>query len=223
MCEYCEADKDGNFKPLATNDRNGFKTTLVTIAVDENTGRKVLQINYDESEPLRLALNACFVCGQPLAPKTGVPHFVNCDDTPKVELGSYVVRLDGRDEDNQERLLAIPNPANNYVMFCDVIRKIATGAYSDTCIPWGINRLAYLLDKRLIPILTGDGFVTLRYRHGNQPIIANNKYVYIPVVSCRDKTVTFSKETAWDKFTDSEFQYMKYIMDGIENGHVKLI
>lgn len=223
MCEYCEADKDGTFKPLATNDRNGFKTTLVTIAVDENTGRKVLQINYDESEPLRLALNACPVCYQPLTPEAGVPNFVNCGDMPKVELGSYVVRLDGRDEDNKERLLAVPNPANNYAMFCDVIRKISTGIYSETYIPWGINRLAYLLDDRLIPILTGNGFVTLRYREGNQPIIANNKYVYLPVVSCMDKTVTFSKETAWDKFTDSEFQYMKYIMDGIENGQVKLI
>lgn len=38
MCKYCEADKDGTFKPLATNDSNGFKTTLVTIAVDERTG-----------------------------------------------------------------------------------------------------------------------------------------------------------------------------------------
>ena len=223
MCEYCEADKDGTFKPLATNDRNGFKTTLVTLAVDENTGRKVLQINYDESEPLRLALNACPRCGQPLTPEAGVPNFVNCGDMPKVELGNYVVRLDWPDEDNKERLLAVPNPANNYAMFCDVIRKISTGIYSDTYIPWGINKLAYLLDDRLIPILTGDGFVTLRYRGGNQPIIANNKHVYMPVVSCMDKTVTFSKETAWDKFTDIEFQYMKYIMVGIEHGHVKLI
>lgn len=223
MCEYCEADKDGTFKPLATNDRNGFKTTLVTIAVDENTGRKVLQINYDESEPLRLALNACPVCYQPLTPKAGVPNFVNSGDMPEVELGSYVVRLDGRDEDNKERLLAVPNPANNYAMFCGVIRKIATGIYSDTYVPWGINRLAYLLGDRLITIIAGDGFVTLRYREGRQPIIANNNHVYLPVVSCMGKTVTFSKETAWDKFTDNEFQYMKYIMDGIENGHVKLI
>lgn len=223
MCEYCEADKDGTFKPLATNDRNGFKTTLVTIAVDENTGRKVLQINYDESEPLRLALNACPICYQPLTPEAGVPNFVNCDDMPKVGLGSYVVRLDGRDEDNKERLLAVPNPANNYAMFCDVIRKISTRIYSETYIPWGINRLAYLLDNRIIPILTVDGFVTLRYREGNKPIIANNNYVYLPVVSCMNRTVTFSKETTWNKFTDSEFQYMKSIMVGIENGQVKLI
>jgi len=223
MCEYCEADKDGNFKPLATNDRNGFKTTLVTIAVDENTGRKVLQINYDESEPLRLTLNACPVCCQPLAPEAGVPNFVNCGDMPKVELGNYVVRLDWPDEDNKERLLAVPNPANNYAMFCDVIRKIATGVYSDTYIPWGINKLAYLLGDRLIPILTVEGFVTLQYREGNKPIIANNNYVYLPVVSCMNRTVTFSKETAWDKFTDSEFQYMKDIMAGIESGYMKLI
>lgn len=101
--------------------------------------------------------------------------------------------------------------------------KSLRGVYSDTYIPWGINRLAYLLGNRLIQILAGNGDVTLRYREGNQPIIATNNYVYLPVVYCMNKTVTFSKETAWDKFTDGEFQYMKYIMDGIEKGQVKLI
>lgn len=51
MCKYCEQNERKLFKPMAVNDV-GFKIPLVGIAFREDTDDKVLQVNFDESEPL---------------------------------------------------------------------------------------------------------------------------------------------------------------------------
>lgn len=55
MCKYCEQNERKLFKPMAVNDV-GFKIPLVGIAFREDTDDKVLQVNFDESEPLRNGL-----------------------------------------------------------------------------------------------------------------------------------------------------------------------
>ncbi len=65
MCKYCEPSPRGICKPLAVNDI-GFKVPLALYARDENTGEPVLQVNYDEQEPLQISANFCLHCGRKL-------------------------------------------------------------------------------------------------------------------------------------------------------------
>lgn len=66
MCKYCEQNEKGLFKPMAVNDVVGFKIPLVEITLMDDSDEKVLQVNFDESEPRQIAIKFCPFCGRKL-------------------------------------------------------------------------------------------------------------------------------------------------------------
>lgn len=65
MCEYCEPNKHGICKPLASRYK-GINTPLVDIWRNENSIRLEMLIHYDGEEPLKLNIKFCPMCGRNL-------------------------------------------------------------------------------------------------------------------------------------------------------------
>jgi hypothetical protein len=67
MCEYCEPSKHGICTPMAVNDI-GFKVPLVDLWFDneKRNNRIIMLVHYDESEPIKLNINYCPMCGRNL-------------------------------------------------------------------------------------------------------------------------------------------------------------
>lgn len=63
MCRYCEDTPER--RPLAFNKL--ICNSLVEITTcDSSPDTPVLQVNYDESEPLHISINFCPMCGRNL-------------------------------------------------------------------------------------------------------------------------------------------------------------
>lgn len=66
MCKYCEPNEKGLFAPLASTKVGGFTVPLVNFGINENTGRQVMFVHYDEEEPLMMDFKFCPMCGRNL-------------------------------------------------------------------------------------------------------------------------------------------------------------
>ena len=221
MCKYCEQNDKRLFKPMAVNDV-GFKIPLVGIAFREDTDDKVLQVNFDESEPLQIAINYCPICGARLSPPAPM-LFEDMSENP-TGVGCYRVPI-GKDAMGNDKIVAIPNPQNNYALFCSQIKKIATGEFSDMAIPWCIQKL-YILLKKDIPMLK---FVYSQERevigiddlNNAHTFIATVDFVHLPTVESNNK-VWFNQPVSWKCFTDENYKYLAFVLKQIAEGPLQL-
>ena len=217
MCKYCEQNEKKLFKPMAVNDI-GFKIPLVEIALREDTDNKVLQVNFDESEPLQIAINYCPICGARLSPPAPL-LLEDMSDNP-TEVGCYPVSI-GKDAMGNDKIVAIPNPQTNYALFCSQIKRIATGEFYDLSMPWCIQRFWILLKKQ-IPKMEFDydmqkGVLTIK---GCRYYIATEEYLYRPFVGA-DGVVYFNTPTSWKHVTDDNYEFMKFVLTKIAEGELK--
>lgn len=220
MCKYCEQNERKLFKPMAVNDV-GFKIPLVGIAFREDTDDKVLQVNFDESEPLQIAINYCPICGARLSPPAPM-LFEDMSENP-TGVGCYRVPI-GKDAMGNDKIVAVPNPQDNYALFCSQIKKIATGEFYDLSMPWCIQRLWVLLKKQ-IPKMKFDydmqtGRLTIKIK-GCHHYIATENFLYLPSVGA-DGVVYFNTPTSWQHVTDDNYEFMKFVFTKIAEGDLKL-
>lgn len=220
MCKYCEKDSNGLFKPLARNSQGG-NASLVELGVSENTGQPVLFVNYDESEPLQVGINFCPVCGSRLAPEENVIPLEDRTFRPD-GVGTYTVQLDN------DTNVAIPNPCNDYRLFCDVIRKIATGVYDGlNDREWSITRLWRLLNKRVkgLNVIYDSRMQVLSVGKWSEVVdarlwIATEDYMFRPQVI--DGDVIFTNPVAWDKATDEDYKFLEFVLQKIADHQLTL-
>lgn len=123
-----------------------------------------------------------------------------------------------------DKIVAIPNPQDNYALFCSQIKKIATGEFYDLSMPWCIQRLWVLLKKQ-IPQMEFDydmqtGRLTIKVK-GCHHYIATEKYLYRPFVGA-DGVVYFNTPTSWQHVTDDNYEFMKFVLTKIAEGDLKL-
>ena len=221
MCKFCEQDAKGLFKPMAVNNI-GFKIPLVEITLMDDSDQKVLQVNFDESEPLQLAINYCPICGSRISPPSNLCLEDQTFSPNKIAL--YSVQI-GEKPDGTPVTVAIPNPNENYVLFYKQIKEIATGKFSDMAIPWCIQKL-YMLLKKDIPLLK---FVYSQERevigiddlNNAHTFIATVDFVHLPIVESNNK-VWFNQPVSWKCFTDENYKYLASVLKYIAEGHLQL-
>ena len=222
MCKFCEQDAKGLFKPLASTEKAGFKVPLVGIVLRENSDTRVLQVNYDEEEPLQLFINYCPICGN----RISLPFNLCCEDqtfSPN-KIAMYTVQI-GSKPDGTPVNVAIPNPNENYVSFCRQIKAIATGQFSDMAIPWCIQKL-YILLKKDIPFLNfiyseERGVIGINDLNNARTFIATVDYVHLPTVESNNK-VWFNQPVSWKHLTDENYKYLAFVLKNIAEGHLQL-
>ena len=121
-----------------------------------------------------------------------------------------------------DKIVAIPNPQDNYALFCSQIKKIATGEFYDLSMPWCIQRVWVLLKKQ-IPKMEFDydmqtGRLTIK---GCHYYIATENFLYLPSVGA-DEVVYFNTPTSWQHVTDDNYEFMKFVFTKIAEGDLKL-
>lgn len=218
MCKYCEQSEKGLFKPMAVNDI-GFKIPLVEITHRDDSDTKVLQVNFDESEPLQIAINYCPICGARLSPPSPLP-FEDMSDNP-TGIGCYRVSI-GEDKEGNDRIVAIPNPQDNYALFCSQIKRLAVGEFYDLGMPWCIQR-AWVLLKDRIPNMKFDynadrGLLMIKDTYC---CIATDESLFLPMVTAQN-TVYFNTPTSWKYVTDDNFKFMEFVLNKIAEGIIKI-
>lgn len=221
MCKYCEKDDSGLFKPLARNAQGG-NASLVEIGVNENTGDPVMLVNYDESEPLQLGIHFCPMCGKRLSPWYEQLPIEDMTFHPE-DVGSYSVPLD------DGTVIAVPNPCSNYSLFCGEIKKIATGVYDElNDRTWSITRVWRLLNRQVqgINVLYDSRKQILsvgKWSEINDArfYIATEDYLFMPTVLEPGK-IFFSNPIAWDKVTNENYKYLRFVLEEIVKNNVTL-
>lgn len=215
MCEYCDHETNEEAKrfPLFA-DREKDEAFI-----DEDNYLSVYTQNGDW---VAVAIKFCPMCGKRLSPWYEQLPIEDMNFHPE-DVGTYSVPLD------DGTILAIPNPCNNYALFCSQIKKIATGVYDElNDRTWSITRVWRLLNqqvkginviydskKGVLSIGKWSEIEDARY------YIATVDYLFLPT-SVKPGVVCFTTPVAWEDVTNENYKYLKFVLEEIVNSHVTI-